>query len=84
MEASFRRAQLFINAIKECKTTSAIAPLKAYADGIEKELEFIKEEVQKLKPKPARTGLDWGRQKSPSSGWNSAKNTPIPPPEEKK
>ena len=84
MDASFRRAQLFINAIKECKSTSAITPLKAYADGIEKELEFIKAEVQKLKPKQEQSGLNWGRQKSPSRGWGSANNAPIPPPEVKK
>ena len=97
MEGAFIRAQLYIDAIKGCNKGANLATIKYYADGLEKELVFIKKDFNaKLKDleqkldaldKPTNTSSGWGAPKQTSHLFGpQTKPTPkpLPPPEEKK
>ena len=97
MEGAFIRAQLYIDAIKGCNIRTSVTTFKYYADGLEKELAFIKKDFNaKLKDleqkldaldKPTNTSSGWGAPKpTPHLFGPQTKPTPkqIPPPEEKK
>ena len=97
MDGAFIRAQLYIDAIKGCNKGTNMATIKYYADGLEKELGFIKKDFN-AKLKDLEQKLDaLDKQTNTSSGWGAAKQTSLkfarqvkptsealPPPEEKK
>ena len=72
MEEAFRRAQLYIDAIRGCSIHASIATVKSYATQLEKELEIIKKEVQKLKEPRIPVG---SFDKEPRKGWGNSDTT---------
>ena len=82
MEGAFRRAQMYIDAIRGCSILASAATVKSYASELEKELEIIKAEVQKLKTanKPM-TSSSWGKQKQDKLFVRLKPKMSIPPPE---
>ena len=45
MEGAFRRAQLYIDAIRGCSIHASVATVKSYATQLDKELAIIKKEI---------------------------------------
>ena len=82
MEEAFRRAQLYIDALKGCGVLAPASTIKSYASELDKELEIIKAEVQKLKPAKKPIGVFSKERRKELNWWQKPK--PIPPPEEKK
>ena len=80
MEEAFRRAQLYIDALKGCSFLAPVSTIKSYASELDKELQIIREQVRRLKAPKEIVPL-FGK-KPKSCGWVPGK--PIPPPEEKK
>ena len=73
MEGAFIRAQLYIDAIKGCNKGANLATIKYYADGLEKELVFIKKDFN-AKLRDLEQKLDaLDKQTNTSSGWGVAK-----------
>ena len=79
MEEAFRRAQLYIDALKGCSVLAPASTIKSYASELDKELEIIKAEVQKLKQSQIPHG-SFGKAKRKELNWWQ-KPKPIPPPE---
>ena len=82
MEEAFRRAQLYIDAIRGCSILASVTTIKSYATELEKELEIIKAQVQKLKTanKPMNSS-NWGKQKQDKWSVRLKPKMSIPPPE---
>ena len=92
MEEAFRRAQLYIDAIRGCSIHASIATVKSYATQLDKELAIIKKDIlDKLayldkelaaldKPKEPRIPVgSFGKEKR-KSWWQKPKMS-LPPPE---
>ena len=69
MEEAFRRAQLYIDALKGCSVLAPASTIKSYASELDKELEIIKAEVQKLKQSQIPHG-SFGKAKR--KGWGKS------------
>ena len=82
MEEAFRRAQLYIDALKGCSFLAPVSTIKSYASELDKELQIIREQVQRLKTanKPMNSS-NWGKQKQDKWSVRLKPKMSIPPPE---